>query len=293
MDNLYNIIDRQIGFNKGTNLFSPTKESFDYFAETIIAIKNIEKQKEFSPQSLIDYAKKKVLEEFYRVNQYYNFNCEAKIELNNIYSKLFEEISDKYFLPKDLAIRHYLRLKRWLRKTAPFAEKMYQNGTECIDSVHCYEYSPALQLDILRINIESIMEPVLDVGCGKEQLLVKYLQSQSVTISGIDRYSSCNTNVENKDWLEYDFGVDKWGTVVSNLGFSNHFIHHHYRKDGDFVVYAEKYMQILGSLKVGGSFHYAPDLPFIEQYLDRDKYRISYKCFDSKTYRSVIIQRII
>jgi len=34
-------------------------------------------------------------------------------------------------------------------------------------------------------------------------------------------------------------------------------------------------MDILNALKVGGNFHYAPDLPFIEQYLDKDKYQLT------------------
>jgi hypothetical protein len=64
------------------------------------------------------------------------------------------------------------------------------------------------------------------------------------------------------------------GTITSNLGFSNHFNHHHLRKDGHFIEYAKTFMDILNSLKIGGSFYYAPDLPFIEKYLDRVKYRI-------------------
>lgn len=64
--------------------------------------------------------------------------------------------------------------------------------------------------------------------------------------------------------------MKKWGTIVSNLGFSNHFNHHNLREDGNFIKYAKTYMNILYSLKPGECFHYAPDLPFIEKYLDEN-----------------------
>jgi hypothetical protein len=51
------------------------------------------------------------------------------------------------------------------------------------------------------------------------------------------------------------------------MAFSNHFIHHNLRADGDFEIYAKKYMEILKSLKLGGRFIYAPSLSFMEEIL--------------------------
>jgi len=51
-------------------------------------------------------------------------------------------------------------------------------------------------------------------------------------------------------------------------------------------------MDILSSLKIGGNFHYAPDLPFVEQYLDRDKYQLTNRNIGNYEFRSTIIKRI-
>lgn len=45
--------------------------------------------------------------------------------------------------------------------------------------------------------------------------------------------------------------------------------------NGRHAEYAGKYMEVLFSLKQGGSFLYTPDLPFIEQFLPRDAYVVS------------------
>jgi hypothetical protein len=51
-------------------------------------------------------------------------------------------------------------------------------------------------------------------------------------------------------------------------------------------------MKILDSLKKGGSFHYAPDLPFIEKYLNRDKYKTETKRTGNMEIESVKIRRL-
>jgi hypothetical protein len=52
-------------------------------------------------------------------------------------------------------------------------------------------------------------------------------------------------------------------------------------------------MEILSSLKTGGSFHYAPDLPFIEKLLDSSKYRYTGNIIEGYVYQSSRITRII
>ena len=93
--------------------------------------------------------------------------------------------------------------------------------------------------------------------------------------------------------MDFSFVPGHWGTIISNLGFSNHFRHHHLRNDGDYLDYARKYMEILQSLKPGGAFYYAPDLPFIESYLDPQKYRITKREIPRTGFFSVKIEFII
>jgi hypothetical protein len=135
-------------------------------------------------------------------------------------------------------------------------------------------------------------EPVLDIGCGVKANLVKYLRQNRIEAYGIDRFVIENSYLDNSDWFEYDFNKMKWGTIISNLGFSNHFLHHHLRTDGSFIDYAKQYMKILNSLKIGGSFHYAPDLPFVEQYLDSNRFHLIKQNIGNYGFKSIGIKRL-
>lgn len=50
-------------------------------------------------------------------------------------------------------------------------------------------------------------------------------------------------------------------------------------------------MNIIHSLKVGGSFHYAPDLPFIEQYLDNSQYALKQIEISGYDFKTTIIKK--
>jgi len=285
-DSFIKNIDKQIEFNQGKNIFLDNLDIFQFANETVKAISTING---FNPDSklfLIDYATDKAIEEFCRVNQYYSFDSKAKNDLRKIYSDLFESLQTKIDSTENISKSHYENLKKWLQKSNPFAEKIYINAGEKINPVACSEYSPDLQINILQIDIEHLMQPVLDIGCGKQGFLVNYLKNQKIEAYGIDRFKFTTSDLITADWLEYDYGVKKWGTVVSNVGFSNHFNHHNLRKDGNYIEYGKTYMAILHSLKEGGCFHYAPALPFIEKYLDSNQFALNkyeIKGFDFKT----------
>ena len=104
------------------------------------------------------------------------------------------------------------------------------------------------------IETGNLMEPILDVGCGKKGLLVKYLSYQGFSIVGIDRFSFTESNLFTADWLEYEYGNNHWGTIISNLGFSNHFIHHNLRDDGNYLAYGKKIYGDFEILKSGRKF---------------------------------------
>ena len=150
-------------------------------------------------------------------------------------------------------------------------------GEEPRDTV-CAGYSPSLQLAVLGLAAESMAEPVLDVGCGPDAALVRYLRERGVEAYGIDRAAlDGQEGVAVADWLVLAYGEDRWGTVVSHLGLSLHFLRHHLA-DGPAAEYlalahAEAYMRILRSLRIGGAFSYAPTLPFVERLLSPLVYR--------------------
>jgi hypothetical protein len=51
-------------------------------------------------------------------------------------------------------------------------------------------------------------------------------------------------------------------------------------------------MEILKSLKIGGSFHYAPDLPFIELYLDEKQYQVAKHGIGQFEFKTTTIKRL-
>lgn len=277
MEKFLENIDNQIEFNQGKNIFLDNLDFFQFADETVKAVSNIDKLNLDSREYLIDYATDKAIEEFCRVNQYYSFGLNAKKNLRKIYSDLFETFQTRTNSIEDISKNHYEKLKSWLKENNPFAEKIYNKDNAIVSPVACSEYSPELQFDILQIDVKQLMQPILDIGCGSNGHLVNYLQHQGFEVFGIDRFKFTTPNLMTADWLEYDYGKEKWGTIVSNLGFSNHFNHHNLREDGNYIGYGNTYMSILNSLKVGGCFHYAPDLPFIEKYLEN-------KQFDLKKY---------
>jgi hypothetical protein len=75
---------------------------------------------------------------------------------------------------------------------------------------------------------------------------------------------------------------------MSNLSFALHFTNHNLREDGDYIAYSKKYMEILNSLKINGSFYYAPSLPFIETYLPSDVYRLTNVKINESVSSSVV-----
>ena len=292
MDQFIRSIDKQIEFNQGKNLFLDKPELFRFISDTVHAISIMNELNSNAENFLVDYATDKVLEEFCRVNQYYSFDTKSKQDLRKIYADLFTKLRSKTGPTEEISKKHFQNLKNWLVKYNPFAEKIYSNTDQFVEPAACSEYSPGLQTEILRIDMERLMPPVLDIGCGKQGKLVHYLDSKGSDVCGIDRFSFSSGNLKTADWLEYDYGIKKWGTIISNMGFSNHFKHHHLREDGNYIKYGRTYMNILNSLKVGGCFHYAPDLPFIEKYLDNSQFDLTKHEIQGYDFMTTIIKRL-
>jgi hypothetical protein len=183
-------------------------------------------------------------------------------------------------------------LQKWVQTTNSFAEKLYSPKGKMIDSVACSEYRADLQMQILHLDLSCVMEPVLDIGCGKQGNLVLHFRKNGIEAYGFDRFAYDTPFLKHSDWFEYTFENGKWGTIISHLGFSNHFHHHHLRSDGNFIGYAKKYIEILNSLKMGGCFHYAPNLPFVEKYLNREQFELrKYEINDYGFKTSVLKKR--
>lgn len=128
----------------------------------------------------------------------------------------------------------------------------------------CAQYSPSLQLRVLGLSPAALREPILDVGCGEDASLARALAAEGLDVYGFDRHGPEGSR---GDWLNFEYGAERWGCVISHLGFSLHFLHEHLRGSEAAIQYARAYMRILGSLKPDGEFAYAPSVPFFERLL--------------------------
>jgi len=140
------------------------------------------------------------------------------------------------------------------------------------------EYSAALQLEVLGLSDSKLEAPLLDVGCGPDALLVRLLRTRGLDARGLDRTPPADVATFG-DWLTFDYGEQRWGTVLSHLGFSLYFLHQHLAGRDAAFDYARTYMAILRSLVRGGRFVYTPGLPFLEEMLDGALYRVQRVAF--------------
>ncbi|MFC7439885.1 hypothetical protein [Laceyella putida] len=221
---------------------------------------------------------------FITTNQYINFRQRDIRQLERLMRSLLTQLAQLYeqgeITPHDLEQlfnQHALRVSRLLLETNGVQVFQLVDHQLMLRRVPCAEYEASFQLDLLRIKVDDLREPVLDLGCGAQAMLVRALREQGIEAYGLERLEQIDRPfIYAANWLDFHFVPDKWGTIISNMAFSNHFWHHHIRKDGDYAAYAQKYMEILRSLQVGGCFIYAPGLPFIEGILEEsgDSYTV-------------------
>lgn len=279
MQSILNQIDKQLNLNSRNNLFSgqfpETMEYLPVSEELASSLKHLQPDEE---QFILDYLTDQAIKKFCEVNQYYSISDKARNELRNIYTALLSAIKQNLNEDKEnydmLINAHFQRLQNWLKHSNPFSATLYSSKPQKLEAVPCAEYSPEFLIDLFKIDLKHITGPVLDIGCGTNANLVCYMRNKGIEAYGIDRFDFNTSFLERSDWLVYNYGINKWGCIISNLGFSNHFMHHHLREDGNYIGYAQKYMEILKSLKKNGSFMYAPSLPFIEMHLPKSKYTV-------------------
>jgi len=210
-------------------------------------------------------------------NQFFVVEEQASEQLDRLYQRTLLDTAQVLSSPaspsKDVAaLRGIVEAHRTVIASL-VRSRLGPNPREVVSS----EYSATLQLDVLGLGQQRLDEPILDVGCGPKAALVRFLLGGGQEVQGIDRDAKGDDlpsgAVTAADWLTFPYGKNRWGTIVSHLGFSLHFLHFHFGQDAHAASYAKAYMSILRSLRVGGLFAYAPALPFMEALLPADKYR--------------------
>lgn len=102
-----------------------------------------------------------------------------------------------------------------------------------------------------------------------------YLRSLGIEAYGVDRVPEIHEPyVKQADWFDYHFEPNSWGTIVAHMSFTNHLRYAYLNDVSQLEHYLLKMKEITESLAVGGSFHYAPALPFIEDRLPSEIYRV-------------------
>ena len=185
MPELSEIITEQINYNKRKSLFylpsdggtilKPVtgllyflNQDSSYIYKSLKNILNDDKYNDF-----LLHISGLVIQQFMGVNQYLNFTKEDLKKLQILYDDLFNKV---YRLSKnnqgfsnelnDLFLKHSSELKRFLISTnGKEIFRKYIESPRVLDII-CAEYSPELQLNLLGITSDTILGPLLDIGCG-------------------------------------------------------------------------------------------------------------------------------
>lgn len=236
-----------------------------------------------SYNKLIEMLSKNFMEQFIKGDKNIKFTKHDTFHILKLYEKLIEEISNESLNEMQITKSHFNRVKK-------FIENIGKDECGCThhENVEVVGYSPAFILDILGVNESDIKGKVLDIGCGREASVVKYLRSKNISAYGIDIEVDENDFLEKEDWLEKDFGEMEYDIIISNLSFTKHFLKNHLSDEGEYVEYATTFMRILNSLKIGGKFYYVPSLEFIEELLPEDRFEVVNEFIDDDNMRTII-----
>ncbi len=273
--------------------FLDTRSDADFaihHREKILAV--LADQQKF--EQLVDLFVQRAIEFTYASNQFVQINSLEESELRRIYSGYVREIgrmlAENSGEPEisarlnRLVTEHFQDLGANISRFFDPETNTAPNSNVVLQKVVCAEYTPEMQLEILGVQPDALLQPVLDLGCGKSGRLVQYLRQNGIQATGIDRVVDPSPDLIQADWLGYRMAPGHWGTVISHMAFSNHFLFHHLYQHGSIEPYARQYMAILKGLKEQGNFYYAPGLPFIEAYLPKETYQVTQKQIVDELY---------
>lgn len=153
----------------------------------------------------------------------------------------------------------------------------------------CAQYKPALQLRLLGLDAAQLQGPVMDLGCGRDGALVGHLRQQGWQAWGLDPGVAHDPGrgLWRASWMDVSPLPGRWGTVIAHQSFSLHFVYAHLHLSQSARRYAELYRLWLDALSPGGSFAYAPGLPFIEGALPASRWRVQRRWQDADTYQDM------
>lgn len=268
------VIKRQIEANKHLNLLFEhlEREVFidESFRNGLLKLKS-EGVKDIS--SILDYTVRETIRAIYQINQYLAIPGEEINRLRKMYISTWNKIDHHSF--HRIIRKHHQNLSRWIAQFYPDAFLASLQNAESIGEVKNEEYSARFQESLYALRVGDLMEPILDIGCGERAYLARRLHEAGKRITGIDRLiQRDDPYLIETDWFNYPLEKSQWGTIIANMSFSNHLLYTLYNDKDRILNYYLKYREIIDALKPGGRFLYAPSLPFIEDRLDTDQYKV-------------------
>jgi hypothetical protein len=242
-------------------------------------------------RELSAHAAAALVEKMHAVNQFIQVDRSAQNALCEIYRRSWQKIVESRDIESTLRTFHFPRIRSFLNDRCPPGPGEGLQSSPEIGTVPCSECSPELQVKLLRLDPSTVRQPLLDVGCGARAHLVTFLRCRQVEAFGMDRMIAQKSPYLNEmDWFVLRPGLNKWGTIVSNLAFSNHFVYAERYDPARVDLYRKKYMEILNSLVIGGSFVYAPGAAGLEAQAGEDRFKTETWSI-SGTYSAVRVTR--
>lgn len=239
-------------------------------------------------EALIQYCIRSTRQFTYQRNQYINFTSQydglVDVEYRDLLAQTKqlvetatsrEEVAQRL---KTILQRHHERLRLILASYCVDATQSKLKNSPLLQTVPCAEYSPRFQLQLLNIDLSQIQQPVLDIGCGEQGNLVKFLKSKGLDAWGIDRSMPDEDFFVQSDWFSFDYAQQKWGTIMAHQSLSTHFIFNYLNDLPTAQDYVMLFKKILSTLAPNGSLYYTPGLPFFEPEIEDDsRYLITRK----------------
>jgi hypothetical protein len=215
------------------------------------------------------------VDKIYAHNQYIQIDNDSKELLKQIYVSTWLRIVETKDIESTIREYHYPKIRSFIKEKYPPALAEGLRSTRQLGRVPASEYTAELQLQLLGLDPEDIIGPLLDIGCGSGANLVRFLRSKAIEAYGIDRsVNDKNDYVLEADWFDYEYGSNKWGTIVSNLSFANHLVYAQRYDDAKVSRYLNTFFKVLESLKVDGTFVCAPAVMLLANQVNRSKYKI-------------------
>jgi len=281
MRSIQDSIQQQLDLNQSKNLlFEHIQQSMSVapsFLAALEALLNSDSNQppEEAHAQFAAFTANEMVKRIYAINPYLRINPADAAALEQIYRQTWQLMQQTRDIKTTLNEFHYPALSKWLTGLYPEEFQKSLRGSPSVGRVTYEEYSAEFQIELLGLDLFSLQPPILDVGCGSQANLVRHLRSLGMEAYGMDReVQTSRPYIFQADWFDYRFEKDRWGTIVSNMGFSNH-LNYAYRHDySQLERYLLKMKEMLEALAVGGCFIYAPALPSVEEALPTQQYLV-------------------